>query len=86
MPEVPRMPTIPTVLKANPDNQYEVLVTLKMAVEMLMGTRGDIPVTRTFVQDSTPQAMNTGDLWIQTGNGHISYWNGANWQLTKAVP
>jgi hypothetical protein len=86
MPEAPRVPTIPTVMKDDLDNRYEALIAIKMAVEMMQGQRGGIPVARTFVQEDTPQAMNVGDFWVQPSKQHVSCWGGANWIALKGAP
>lgn len=79
MPSSPQMPTIPTPLKDNLDNRYEVIVALKMVVEMMLGTRGDQPVNRVFVSNSQPTAYNTGDQWINQNTGQMKYWDGKSW-------
>lgn len=86
MPEAPRLPTIPTPLKDDLDNRYDVLVALKMCVEMMMGTRGREPAARTFVQEDMPKAYNIGDFWLQPSKNYLSAWTGKTWTLLNGGP
>jgi len=86
MPEAPRMPSIPTPVSGDINNLSEVVVAMKMALELMMGTRGSEPVARTFVTEATPKAMNTGDFWLQPNKKFLSCWTGANWQLLIGGP
>lgn len=83
MPDAPKMPTIPTPMKGNPDSVQDVLMNMKQALEILMGTRGDAPVTRTFFADKAPTAFVTGDQWIEINTGIMRYWNGGDWLYVK---
>lgn len=75
----PKSASIPVPVKGNPDSVHETLMALKQVVEQLLGTRGDQPAGRTFVQEKVPTAVSTGDRWIQPLNGNESYWNGNQW-------
>ena len=86
MPDAPKMPTIPTPIKGNEDSTQDVLMTMKQVLEILMGTRGDAPVTRTFFQDKAPTAFSTGDQWIEVNTGIMRYWNGGDWLYVKPSP
>jgi hypothetical protein len=77
-----KMPSIPTPVKGSADSTQEVLLAMKQALELMMGTRGNQPVTRTFLQDDKPSAIAQGDLWI-TSNGRASYWSGRDWLLLQ---
>ena len=88
MPSYPspaKLPSIPTPVRGNLDSIHETLMAVKHATEQLMGTRNDHPVTRTFIQETTPFAYVTGDQWVQPSTAHISYWEGKAWRLTKGA-
>ena len=38
--------------------------------------------TTWFVQSSAPTANNTNDLWTDTDDGVVYYWNGSSWAST----
>lgn len=77
---MPKFPSIPTPIQGNPSSYQDALMAMKQALEMLMGTRGDQPATRTFVDTKTPQAVSKGDLWVEPNSGRLSYWTGRLWQ------
>lgn len=78
MPDPPKI-TIPIPVKGDTQSVHETLMNMKQAVEILLGTRGGQPVTRTFVQKDQPTAHNVGDLWIVEGTGKTAYWDGQRW-------
>lgn len=80
-----QLPAIPTPVKGNEDNAHDTLMAIKQAVEQLMGTVGAHPVTRTFVQEQIPRAYVIGDQWVQPSKGHVSYWDGVAWRLTRGA-
>lgn len=86
MPEATQLPTIPTPLKDDMNQRYDVIVALKQAVEHLMGFRGNAPATRTFVQDDTPTAFVVGDQWFRTSTARLSVWDGKGWRLILGGP
>lgn len=57
----------------------ESVRTLKMAVELLTGQRAGGSAAHTFAQETTPTALQVGDLWVIPSTGVASYWDGANW-------
>jgi hypothetical protein len=83
---MPDMPSIPTPIKGDANSVHDVLMEMKQAIEIMMGTRGNSPTTRTFVQEGTPTAFVVGDHWIQPSTGRMSYWSGSAWQFVRAVP
>lgn len=41
---------------------------------------------RVFTQSSQPTAVNTGDIWFDTGNSNTQYrWDGSSWVLVRDV-
>ena len=86
MPDAPQFPSIPTPLKGNSDSVQDVLMAMKQTLEIMMGTRGDAPVTRTFFQDKPPTAFVAGDQWIEVNTGIMRYWNGGDWLYVKPSP
>jgi len=86
MPDAPKMPSIPMPAGKEDDaTRYEAILALKMVVEMMMGTRGQEPVTRTFIGEKVPVAYNVGDQWIQPSSGKMSYWNGDSWHYVRGA-
>lgn len=83
---MPNLPSIPTPVKGDINSHYDVLVALKQAAEHLMGTRGNEPVTRTFIQDDTPTAFVNGDMWYRTSTGKLSTWDGSGWRTIVGGP
>jgi hypothetical protein len=84
--KVPDFPTIPFP-EENLGSLKGTCLALKQAVETLMGTRGDRPVTRVFVQDTTPTALAKGDFWVkQQPAAVLSYWNGDAWIILANAP
>jgi hypothetical protein len=79
------MPSIPIPIKGDNDSMHQTAMALKQATEMLMGTRGGAPVTRTYVQEDMPAAINSGDQWIQPSSNKMSYWDGSRWQQIKGA-
>jgi hypothetical protein len=86
MPEKTQMPSIPTPVKGNLDSVHDTLMEMKQTLEIMMGTRGNWPVTRTFVQDGAPTAFSTGDQWIDLNSGVMRYWNGEDWLFVRPAP
>lgn len=77
----PRMPAIPFPEPTMP-SVLATLVSLKGAVEMLLGTRMNTPSNRVYIQDTEPTGMAGGDLWITVQpKSTISFWTGAAWQV-----
>jgi hypothetical protein len=73
------MPSIPLPTKQDTGTQFDAIMALKMAVEMMMGTRGSDPVSRTWVQPTQPTAFNSGDTWVNSDTGKLNYWTGSQW-------
>lgn len=86
MPEATKMPSIPVPVKDNLDSRFDCIMALKQAVEILMGTRGDQAVVRTFIQESTPDAFVNGDLWFKPSSARLSTWDGKGWRLIAGGP
>lgn len=52
---------------------------LKIAVELLTAQRAGGAASHTFVQETVPVAIGTGDKWIIPSTGLIRYWDGSQW-------
>jgi len=78
-------PTIPLPTQGNDESMFASVMAMKLAIETLQGQRGGQPVTRTFVQEASPAASNTGDQWIQPSTGKMSYWNGSKWMFVRGA-
>jgi len=59
----------------------ETVQALKTTVEVLAGLRAGQPAAYVFLQSSIPSQPKVGDLWINSGNGVMTYWNGTTWLL-----
>lgn len=60
---------------------------LKQVVELLIGTRGELSVNRTFVQDTEPVAVRDGDFWVYpSGNWRIYVSKDGQWVACSALP
>ena len=73
-------PSIPEPT-SNPDSVLTSVRALKQAVELLIGTRGNVAPTRCFVQGDAPSAERAGDIWINTANNNKALvWDGTDWR------
>lgn len=73
-------PSIPDPT-ATVESLAESVRTLKMAVELLTGQRSGGSAAHTFTQETTPTALQTGDMWIVPSTGTVNYWNGSSWMV-----
>ena len=74
-------PSIPEPT-SNSDSVLATVRALKQAVELLVGTRGNVSPTRCFVQGNTPAAERAGDIWINTANNNKALvWDGTDWRI-----
>lgn len=78
----PRIQSIPVPILGNLQSMHDTLMSIKQAIEMMLGETAHTPVARTFVQEATPTAIVVGDLWIKPSTTRISYWDGKGWRLT----
>jgi hypothetical protein len=82
---MPDMPSIPVPVHGDDSSVHETLMALKQTAEIMIGTRGGAPTTRTFVQEGIPKAFVVGDQWIQPSSGKMSYWNGNQWLYVRGA-
>lgn len=66
----------------------EVVRALKRNVELMAGVvQGTRPQTKSltnqnYIQSTEPTALNTGDLWVNTGDNNKLYvWSGTTWMI-----
>ena len=73
-------PSIPEPT-SSADSVLTTVRALKQAVELLVGTRGNVAPTRCFVQGEAPSAERAGDIWINTAKSNKALvWDGTDWR------
>lgn len=86
----------PTIIDpvADVDNLSTSMRAMKESMEIITGQRrGSLGVPLMYVQPQAPNAsvsangkanyLKTGDLWINTTNNTMSFYDGKTWQLIK---
>lgn len=76
-------PAIPDPIQTT-DSMLETIRALKIAVELLIGVRGTVAPTKTYMQQGYPTAERIGDMWVNAyGDGKLYVWDGTNWSVVK---
>ena len=59
----------------------ETIRALKQSVELMIGTRGSVASTVTYVQALAPLPtdVKVGDRWIDSTSSIERYWSGTEW-------
>lgn len=68
----------------DPQSMLRTIQAMKVAVEMLMGVRGDLRPSITWVQQQPPTAKGIGDRWCKPSRSATDpsaefYWDGKAW-------
>jgi hypothetical protein len=81
----PSYPSIPEPV-ASIESLLESVRVMKITIELITGQLKGVSAgaPRIFVQSSQPNTNDIGDLWVNTTNSRMSYWNGSSW-LVVAV-